>query len=121
MGTVRVNRNDRLRVWIEIANLGSVHRAGSTLADFDQTHLRAGIDHPGIDRKPSPVDRLCARGNLDIRTHGRDFSVANYDCAVFNVRSRTVTMRAFRIAYVARGGVTPCCTVGLPGCCAEGW
>src|SRR6185436_13103058 len=31
----------------------------------------------------------------------------------------TVTMRALRIANAPRGGMTPCCVVGLPICCAN--
>ncbi len=82
---VRINGRDRFRVWIEVADFGSINSAIRALWDFDESHVGAGVDHSRIDRQTTPVDRLRAGRDVDIRADGFDLAVANHDGAVFDI------------------------------------
>ena len=85
MSTVRINCRDCFRIRIQVADFGSINSAVRALRNFDKAHVRAGVDHSGINRQTTAVDRLRAGRNRDVRSDGFDLSVTNHNRAVLDV------------------------------------
>ena len=87
MRAVRVDSDNSLRVRVHLADFRDINRAGCAQFDFDQTEIRARVNHAGIDRESTRVYLLRARRNCDARADRSDATAAYHNRAVLDLRA----------------------------------